>query len=576
MMKKLFSSVLIGLILLIPGALIGAAEQKSVAVLPFVVHSAESLDYIKQGIWEMLASRLSSDGRLAVPSHDQIQDALGNFAGKELSQADVYELGKTMKTDYVVWGSITKIGNSLSIDGKLVDVAAYKSPVGIFVQSQNLDEVIPRISDFAQRINTHITGVTPEPQPAVAPPPEAPARVAAPPAGGDAREAAIIAGMRTSKKGTFTAAINPDFINAAQPLDRRGFWMSPTSPTEFRGMDIGDVNGDRLNEVVLIDNYNVYIHQKTDAGFKLLQKISGKRYDRYLAVDIADINRNGVNEIIVTCLRQTRLASFVIEFREGKFTPIASDLPWFLRVIGTSSDSARLLGQEISPEHPFDTPIHKIVWENDRYREGQRMKIPQGLSVYGLALDDLGLGSDEKIIAIDESDYLCIYEQTSKPLVKLAVFGGSKERLFKSDEVFGGSNVSIDLSSIQPSAYQDEGRDRYFINPRILIYDTNGDKKPEIILVKNLSSTGRILKNVKLFTSSEVYNLEWDGLGLIENWKTRKIKGYVADYQFKDIDNDGQNEIVLALVQSVGATIGQRSVIVAYKMSAQYAPPVQQ
>jgi hypothetical protein len=34
--------------------------------------------------------------------------------------------------------------------------------------------------------------------------------------------------------------------------------------------------------------------------------------------------------------------------------------------------------------------------------------------------------------------------------------------------------------------------------------------------------------------------------GPSENWKTRKINGYVADYQFKDIDNDGQNEIVLA------------------------------
>jgi len=573
MMKRLFAAVAFGLILMLPGALIGAAEQKSIAVLPFSVHSAESLDYIKLGIWEMLASRLSADERLAVASRDRIQDALKNFAGKDLSQADVYELGKTMKTDFVVWGSITKIGSSLSIDGKLVDVAASKSPVGVFVQSQTLDDVIPRISDFAQRINTHITGAAPEPPPAAGTPPETPARVAAPPAAGDAREAAIIAGMRTSKKGTFTAAINPDFINAAQPLDRRGFWMSPTSPTEFRGMDIGDVNGDRQNEVVLIDNSNVYIHQKTGAGFKLLQKIPGKRYDRYLGVDIADINRNGVNEIIVTCLRQTRLASFVIEFREGKFASIAEDLPWFLRVVGTTSDSLRLLGQEISPEHPFDTPIHQILWENGRYREGQRMKIPQGLSVFGLALDDLGLGSDEKIIAIDESDYLCIYEQTTKPLIKLAVFGGSKERIFKSDEVFGGSNVSIDLSSIQPSAYQDEGRERYFINPRILIYDTNGDKKPEIILVKNLSSTGRTLKNVKLFTSSEVYDLEWDGLGLIENWKTRKISGYVADYQFKDIDNDGQNEIVLALVQSVGATIGQRSVVVAYKMSAQPTPP---
>jgi len=87
-----------------------------------------------------------------------------------------------------------------------------------------------------------------------------------------------------------------------------------------------------------------------------------------------------------------------------------------------------------------------------------------------------------------------------------------------------------------------------------------------MIIVKNLSSVGRIFKNLKLFTSSEIYNLEWDGLGMAENWRTNKINGYIADYCFKDVDNDGKPEIVLALVKSVGTSIIERSVIVVYEL----------
>jgi len=72
--------------------------------------------------------------------------------------------------------------------------------------------------------------------------------------------------------------------------------------------------------------------------------------------------------------------------------------------------------------------------------------------------------------------------------------------------------------------------------------------------------------NLNLFTASEIYNLEWDGLGMIENWRTKKINGYVPDYAFKDVDNDGKPEIVLALVLSVGASLKNRSVIVVYEL----------
>ncbi len=94
-------------------------------------------------------------------------------------------------------------------------------------------------------------------------------------------------------------------------------------------------------------------------------------------------------------------------------------------------------------------------------------------------------------------------------------------------------------------------------------------ERREIIIVKNISPTARTFQRIKLFTSAEVYNLEWDGMGMVENWRTKKISGYVADYQFKDIDNDGENEVVLALVLSTGASLKGRSVIVSYSLKGQ-------
>jgi hypothetical protein len=195
------------------------------------------------------------------------------------------------------------------------------------------------------------------------------------------------------------------------------------------------------------------------------------------------------------------------------------------------------------------------------------MKTPLGLSVYGLNFENLGAGSNEKIIVLDELDYLCIFEKTNKPLSRIFTFGFKNEDLiWRSDDVYGGSNNYIDDDNKNRSSEVDAKS--AFINLRILTHDTNKDGKKEIIIVKNLSSVGRILKNLKLFTSSEIYNLEWDGMGMAENWRTKKINGYVADYVLKDIDNDGKPEIVLALVLSVGTSIKDKSVIVVYKLDA--------
>ena len=573
-MKKFWGMFLcLSVLMLTPSGLM-AKDKTTVAVLPFAVHSAENIDYVQQGIWDMLASRISVSDKIEVPSKETVLEALKKQEGKELSLADVYGLGKTLNMDYVVWGSITKIGNSFSVDGKLIDIAASKSSVGVFTQSQGMDDLIPKITDFAQRINAHILGTVPQALSQATAPAASAVTPPSPPTAQSSRESQIISGMKAGRKGTYTALINPDFITGTGPLDKKSFWMSDRRPTEFRGMDIGDVNGDGLNETVLIDAKTIYIYQKKGDAFTLLQTIKGSPSDNYIALDVADINQSGIKQIFVTNLRTNTVDSFVLEYRNNKYVKIATGIRWFLRVINTSAGTPMLLGQVNGIEKPFDSEIYEIVWSGGRYRQGKKQKIPRGLSVYGLTIDTLSEGGKDRVIALNQDDYLCIYEPTEKPLWQLQTFGGNASLLWKSNENFGGSNIYVENTN--QSNIEDYEK-KTFINLRILTYDTDKDGKREVVIVKNISTAARLFQNVKLFNSAEVYNLSWDGLGLLENWRTRKINGYVADYQFKDIDNDGENEVVLALVLSTGPSLTGRSVVVAYKMQAQQTnEPIEQ
>lgn len=559
-MRKILYYVLFPLTLLLVSGQVVAKEKFTVTVLPFSVHSADNIEYVRQGIADMLSSRISASDQIEVVRKDSVQEALKKYASKDLTGDDVSAIGRTLKSDYVVWGSITKFGSSVSVDSKLFDVEAGRSDVSVSSQSQSLDDIIPKMNDFSQRIIGHIVGQAPSPA--------APVSAAAPVAPAPSRESQIIAGMKAGgKRGTLTSVINPDFIDSPDPLKRTGFWMSQQMRTEFKGMAVGDVNNDGSNEIVVIDQNNVYIYSKTPDGLKLLDQIKGKSYNNYISVDVADINRDGTPEIIVTSLNRNLLDSFVVQYTDGKYQLIATNIRWFLRVLDTPSGLPLLLGQTYGIDKVFERPIYEIVWRDGKYVEGPRQKIPEGLSIYGLAIEPLTAGGTEKVIALDELDYLCIFEKTTKSMSRLLGFGfSSEELLWRSDTPFGGSNNYISNEDRSDPGNTERSA---FANLRILTHNTNLPGRKEFIIVKNMSSVGRIFKNLKLFTSSEVYSMEWDGLGLAENWRTKKINGYVADYAIKDVSNDGKPEIVLALVQSVGASVGNRSVIVVYQLTGE-------
>ena len=551
-----------------------AADVKTVAVLPFAVHSAENIDYVKKGVWEMLIIRIAVNGKIDVLGRHAINEAMGSSGADDMTPADAVALGKKAKADYVVWGSITKIGNSVSLDGKLIETSSAKSPVSVFAQSQGLDDVVNKVSDFAKRIDIHLIGQAPTSfdQPAAAPTP-APAASAASSAQATLATALIPAGavsakgfrdaeaseVLTSKKGTLTSLINPDFIVLGN--ERSGFWMSNKYDMEFKGVAVGDIDGDGQNEIVVIDHRNVRIFRKVGKDLNLIYSLPGKPSSNYLAVDVADIKGTGTKQIFVTSQTGSIINSFVLEYKDKKFVRVASDLKWFFRVIENSSGTM-LLGQTMGMEKPFSNPIHEIVWDNGKFVEGRQIKVPRGISIYGMTVERLDKSGEEMTITLDDFDHLAVCEETDLPLERLQKVFGAKI-CTRTDDDYGGTKNFLDFSPSQHSNTSDsvESRMLSFINVRILTYDFNKDGKRDVIVVKNLSPVGRALSNVRMYNASEIYNLGWDGSGLVENWKTRKITGYVADYQIKDVANTGVPELILVLVN------GSQSRLVTFSLS---------
>ena len=125
-MRKTLRYIFCLTIILMATASLWAKDKYTVTILPFTLHSAENIDYIKQGVAEMLASRIGSYDKITITDESVVQDELKKSKIKNISTNNAYKLGKKLNSDYVIWGSITKIGNNISINAKLTDIANNK------------------------------------------------------------------------------------------------------------------------------------------------------------------------------------------------------------------------------------------------------------------------------------------------------------------------------------------------------------------------------------------------------------------------------------------------------------------
>ncbi|MFO7601674.1 MAG: outer membrane protein assembly factor BamA [Candidatus Desulfacyla sp.] len=141
---------------LVPGTM--AAEPKeSVAVLPFKIHARGPLDHLQLGLQKTLSSRLEEKGLPIIPPNEINKYPIAFVPSPEMTE--LISLGKRLKTDWMIVGSLTQIGNKASIDLKVIDIAGKKAPFFIFQVSEDIDEVADTMKRLAGNVFDRVMGV---------------------------------------------------------------------------------------------------------------------------------------------------------------------------------------------------------------------------------------------------------------------------------------------------------------------------------------------------------------------------------------------------------------------------------
>jgi len=76
----------------------------------------------------------------------------------------------------------------------------------------------------------------------------------------------------------------------------------------------------------------------------------------------------------------------------------------------------------------------------------------------------------------------------------------------------------------------------------------NSNGKPDIMLIKNVSSTGSLFPRSRLYRKGEVCLIEWDGISFKEVWCSDQIDAYLTDVGIGDINFDNKEDLVLSMV----------------------------
>lgn len=324
------------------------------------------------------------------------------------------------------------------------------------------------------------------------------------------------------------------------------------------GMAIGDVMGRGENNIVLIEPTGLSIYRWDGQQLQKLWDNGSKTTRNYLAVDVGDVNGNGIPEIFVTNLFFGRLSSFVLEYDGKTFQTIWDNVNRFFRVMpGSEGRPPLLLTQPLSRSRdtPYLSKIARYEWQGGAYTRVEDLDLPRATSLYAVAIPPTR-----------KTDLLFLVSPDGK--LRLWQKG---QTLWESNVFYTNPTVSFiyQRESIPDNTFNtaiSESESRGFVRSRIVFMRREKEDSAEVLVSRprspggivgfNLGSAGSFRIGGPSNTPSDLTLLKDDGVGLSELGSITSIEGVIMDYQLADITGDGKPEIAVALQLSSGGFLG--------------------
>lgn len=490
------------------------ADENKIVLFPFSVYSESNMDFLKKGTSDLIETKLAGKGLNVVRSES------------EMNKTDAVKHSQELSAETYMTGSLTFLGNTISINALLIDVKTGTTLVSYAKADSDKDRLFSHISEFADQAAGAIKkpaaespaplAVTPtEPKPVVVPTPT----------------------VITAAPALAASIPPPTTILSA------GTRRSQDLPYEVNALSVGDVDGDGSKDIVFADRHDFSVASFKDKSLDIKKRVEGKNYLDILFIDTFDANKNGIDEIFVTSvhIKSNKVSSSVYEWNGKEYRLLQSELAYFFRA-GKNPETGKsvLLGQEQHfAQDVFGESIFEMIWSSGRqsYIPLKVLKTPEkNLFIYGMDSGDIKNNG-----LLGSLVYL--------PDDRLAVFDFKKQSTWKSSGQYGGSNKYIETKNL-------ENKDRFYFPARLITGDFDKNNTQEFATLINTNSTPRIFNNLRNYTQGRVECLEWKSLNFETIWKTQDVSGYIPDFFISDLDGDGKSDVVYPVVNKGGFIIG--------------------
>jgi hypothetical protein len=463
------------------------AAEKKVVILPLALYTDPGKDYLRQGIKNMLASRLPGEGIQVISDQALVPFLREGEEKNGITSAErAGELAGLLKADYAVFGSITGTGTGYSLDLSILDDAGDKPEVTNVSEVVTEDQLIPKMADVAYDFRAVIAGVD--------------IRKFQKP---EAETAEI-------GKGLFSKRTSEPF--GLNPLGRISVRMGVMS------MDLGDLNGDGKEEVVVMGRNALSVYERTEQSLVLRSTLDAPRGEEFLKVSVGDMDGNGRTEIYLVSLYGARAQASVWEW-DGEFKKKLDRQAGHLHVVrNLGGGRSMLVYQDSAIGNFFRGRMFAMQWgAHSKLDKTEPLADLKGAQLYTLALYDYDRNGTPDFLGLGEPSL------SEESLVQ--VWDRAGNVLATGDQPVGGTNNAIRHGTANP----DDLPPRISFNSRITAMDVDNDGKMEILALTSEALTKRL--DFWFYQDGNVVAFKPEGGNLVQYYKSGKIKYCLTDMQ---------------------------------------------
>ncbi len=473
-------------------------DEQSIVILPWKINGDEKLSYLSTAMVDMLSSRIGSSGGLVIAARDSVLEVLEKFKGIAVTLEQAQEISDKLSADFVLYGSLTIIGDDISIDGELFNKTTGASSK-IYLTGRGLDSIISLVGELSIKVRSHSLGDK----------------------SGELEKDEASLGEVYKDQGIKELKKDPGFELIIKSKDLGG---------RFESMELVDLDGDGEDEYVLISKKKVVIQKKIDGSLKSLEVFGLSSDKENVWVSSMDANKDGRQELYLSRIGRSSAETLIVEFSNDTYSVISEGTPWLIRSLRAEGEPPVLLAQKFRRGWGYSGKIFKVKRSGAELIKLENFKTPRNINLYGFELIDLTGDKKNELVSIGKRGILTVFKKNEKE---------KWEKISKTSKAYGGTLNVIESSvgDLDLFDLSDTSEGFVLVEGNFFYEEMNREKGLEVIIAKNNPGGvfGALSSRVRVFDGASIRVLTWDGLGLKElQVGIEDIGGYVADINLKD------------------------------------------